>query len=134
MGQVWQAWDCVMQRQVAIKQLRSDQRNDQRGRRLLQEAKSLAQLSHPNIVAVHEVLMLEEQPTLVMEFVDGPTLANIARDFLMSERQAATVLERLADAVAHAHQQGVIHRDLKPGNILLHGYGQGQGTRTGTRR
>lgn len=119
MGQVWLGWDAVMQRRVALKQLRSDSRNAQRDQRLLQEATSLARLSHANIVAVHEVLILNEQPTLVMEFVDGPTLASISRDFVMRERQAAKIMERLADAIAHAHEQGVIHRDLKPVNVLL---------------
>lgn len=124
MGQVWQGWDAVMKRRVALKQLRSAGRNPDRVQRLLQEATSLARLSHPNIVAVHEVLILSEQPTIVMEFVDGPTLADISRDFVMSERQAAKIMERLADAIAHAHEQGVIHRDLKPSNVLLHWPGE----------
>ena len=119
MGQVWQGWDVVMKRRVALKQLRSDSRHAERGRRLMQEATSLARLSHPNIVSVHEVLMLDQQPTLVMEFIDGPPLSSISRDFVMSERQAAKILVQLTDAVVHAHEQGVIHRDLKPGNVLL---------------
>lgn len=119
MGKVWQGWDVVMKRRVALKQLRSSGHNDGNNRRLLQEATSLARLSHPNIVSVYEVLMLEQQPTLVMEFIDGPPLSSVSRDGVMSERQAAKILERLTDAIAHAHEQGVIHRDLKPGNVLL---------------
>lgn len=121
MGQVWLGWDTVMQRRVALKQLRSEQRSTDRDRRLWQEATSLARLAHPNIVTVHEVLLLDAQPTLVMEFIDGPTLASISRDFVVSERQAAKLVEQLASAIAHAHDQGVIHRDLKPSNVLLSG-------------
>lgn len=120
MGQVWQGWDTVMKRPVALKQLRSDSRSVERIGRLLQEATSLARLSHPNIVTVHEVLMLREQPTLVMEFIDGPTLSGANREFVLNEQHAAKILEQLADAMIHAHQKGVIHRDLKPGNVLLY--------------
>ncbi len=119
MGHVWEGWDKVMHRRVALKQLRASHRQDELNRRLIQEASSLARLSHPNIVTVFEVLMLKQQPTLVMEFIHGPNLSRQRKDTVMGERQAAKIVERLADAMAHAHEQGVIHRDLKPSNVLL---------------
>ncbi len=76
-------------------------------------------LSHPNIVAVFEVFSESNQPTLVMEFVDGPTLSHWRSGKIVNERQVALLVEQLALAVQHAHEQGVVHRDLKPSNILL---------------
>jgi eukaryotic-like serine/threonine-protein kinase len=85
------------------------------------EAAALAQLKHPNIVAVFEVGAFEDQPYFSLEYVNGGTLAQaLASDErLLSARRAAAMVETLARAVHSAHQSGIIHRDLKPGNILL---------------
>jgi tRNA A-37 threonylcarbamoyl transferase component Bud32 len=119
MGVVWEGWDIVMRRRVALKELRGGGNRSRQGRQLLQEASSLARLSHPNIVAVFEVFMTNEQPTMVMELVDGPTLSQWCGDRVISERQSAIMLESLALAAQHAHDNGVVHRDLKPSNVLL---------------
>lgn len=124
MGVVWEGWDTVMRRRVALKELRGEEESLQpvtrrQSRRLIQEASSLARLSHPNIVSVFEVFMTDERPTMVMEFVDGPTLSQWCGDRVIAERQAAMLVETLAIAAHHAHEHGVVHRDLKPSNILL---------------
>lgn len=119
MGVVWEGWDIVMRRRVALKELRGGEKCSRRGRQLLQEASSLARLSHPNIVAVFEVFMTNERPTMVMEFVDGPNLSQWCGDRVIAERQSAIFVESLALAVQHAHDNGVVHRDLKPSNVLL---------------
>ncbi len=120
MGQVWEGWDSVMRRRVALKQLHTELQQELLDQRLFQEAASLARLSHPNIVSVFEVFMLQDRLTMVMEFVPGPSLSQVRGEFAMAERQAAGIVLKLAQAVAHAHQRGVIHRDLKPANVLLY--------------
>lgn len=119
MGVVWEGWDTVMRRRVALKCLKSTGNLKVLGPRLLQEAASLARLSHPNIMAVFEVFNEDSRPTLVMEYVDGPTLSHWRGGKIVNERQAAALMEQLARAVQHAHDNGVVHRDLKPSNILL---------------
>ncbi len=119
MGVVWEGWDTVMRRRVALKCLKSSGNLKMLAPRLLQEAASLARLSHPNIVAVFEVFNEDKRPTLVMEFVDGATLSGWRGGRIIGERQAAALIEKLALAVQHAHENGVVHRDLKPSNILL---------------
>jgi eukaryotic-like serine/threonine-protein kinase len=85
------------------------------------EIAALAQLKHPNIVAVYEVGAFEDQPYFSLEYVDGGTLAQaFARpERPLSARRAAAMVETLARAVHSAHQCGIVHRDLKPANILL---------------
>jgi tRNA A-37 threonylcarbamoyl transferase component Bud32 len=119
MGVVWEGWDAVMRRRVALKELRGEGNRSRRSQSLFQEASSLARLSHPNIVSVFELFMTNERPTMVMEFIDGPTLSQWCGGRVIAERQAAMLLESLALAVQHAHDNGVIHRDLKPSNVLL---------------
>ena len=119
MGVVWEGWDTVMRRRVALKCLKSTGNLKVLAPRLLQEAASLARLSHPNIVAVFEVFNADTRPTLVLEHVDGPTLSHWRSGRIINERHAAALIEQLALAVQHAHDQGVVHRDLKPSNILL---------------
>lgn len=114
MGDVFRAYDERFDRPVAVKFLRPSADGDD-GPRALREARALARLSHPNIVRVFAVGEYEGQPYLVMELVEGPSLAD-ARP--ADPVEALRTLREAVDAVAHAHDAGLIHRDLKPENVL----------------
>src|SRR6185369_9467610 len=83
------------------------------------EAKAAAQLQHPNIVAIYEVGTEDGQPFFSMEYVPGESLSNRLKHGILSSQQAATYVEQVARALAYAHRRGILHRDLKPHNILL---------------
>jgi serine/threonine-protein kinase len=93
--------------------------NSEVQRRLKQEGMLQAQLQHPNIVTVTDVLEIGGAPALVMEFVDGPPLDQLLRQTRLTLPQADSLARGILDGVGHAHDQGLVHRDLKPGNIIL---------------
>ena len=118
-GTVWQARDAELDRQVAIKlPLRGKVSVDDR-EKFLREARAVAQLSHPNIVSVHEVGRDGEQLYIVSDFVKGVTLAEKLTAERLSQREAVKLCVKIAAALEHAHENGVIHRDLKPSNVML---------------
>lgn len=123
MGEVWEAYDAVVGRAVAVKFLSSAAPGLQETQRLLLEAVALGRLHHPGIVRVHEVISELKHPAIVMEHISGASLSGFVRGRTMSERDAARLVCRLAEAVAHAHMNGILHRDLKPANILLRAVG-----------
>lgn len=118
MGVVYRARDPRLDRDVALKVLlRSDPTQT---RRLVREAESLARLRHPHIVGVHSVEEHAGRPVLVMEWVAGESLqGRIDRAGPLEPDEAVALVRSLAEALAYAHGQGVLHRDLKPGNVLL---------------
>ena len=120
-AEVWRARDEQLDRDVAVKRLHPHLLPDEASRRrLVAEARAAAALSHPVIVGVYDVDSTGESPALVMELVDGESLATrVDREGPLDERAAAATVADLADALYHAHQRGVIHRDVKPGNVLL---------------
>jgi tetratricopeptide (TPR) repeat protein len=119
-GTVYQAWDPALERTVAVKVPRRDTFLDpEEVERFLREARSAAQLRHPSIVAVYEAGVIEGTCYLVSEFVPGMTLAQRLSAGRLSFRQSAELVAQVAEALHHAHNQGVIHRDVKPSNILL---------------
>ena len=125
MGEVYLAEDERLGRRVALKFLpRADSADPERRERLRREARALASLSHPGIAAIYALEEHQDRPFLVMEFIEGETLAQrLARRPL----PVPELIERgrdLADALAHAHGRGVIHRDVKPSNILITPDGQ----------
>lgn len=120
-AEVWRAHDEQLDRPVAVKRLHAHLLPDEGSRkRLAAEARAAAGLSHPVIVDVYDVDTQRDSPAIVMELVDGESLASrIARDGPLSPADAARVTADVADALYHAHQRGLVHRDVKPGNVLL---------------
>jgi serine/threonine protein kinase len=119
-GTVFKARDPELDRIVAIKVPRSGNLATVEDlHRFLREARSAARLRHPSIVPVYEVGQADSLPYLVSEFVQGMTLADLMTARRMAPERIATLLAEVADALQYAHDQGVIHRDVKPSNILL---------------
>ena len=119
-GAVYLGHDTQLDRPVAIKVLRGGPEVPQaEAGRFLQEARRLAQLSHPGIVAVHDVGLDGGQVYLVSDFLDGPDLGRWLRDHRPAWPEAARIAAALADALAHAHARLIVHRDVKPANIIL---------------
>ncbi|HEX5273557.1 MAG TPA: serine/threonine-protein kinase, partial [Gemmataceae bacterium] len=117
MGVVYRARQTRLNRLVALKRIRPETERDLARSRT--EAEALARLGHPNIVQIHEVLEHEGSVYLVLELVEGGSLADWLGGLPQPPREAAALLEAVAGAVHSAHAQGIIHRDLKPANILL---------------
>jgi serine/threonine-protein kinase len=126
MGEVWRARDTRLHRQVAVKVLRSDVSSDPTFlARFRAEAQHTAGLTHPNIAAVHDYGEMpddggEHRAYLVMELVDGePLEALLAREGRLGTPLTLSILRQIAAALAVAHAAGVVHRDIKPGNVLV---------------
>ncbi|MGM0358266.1 serine/threonine-protein kinase, partial [Streptomyces sp. ECR3] len=125
MGVVWRATDELLGRDVAVKELPFDgslSAEEARARRdrTLREARAVAQLHHPHIIVVHDVVDDDERPYIVMELIDGGSLADrIAAEGPLDVREAARLGVDLLGALSRAHEAGVLHRDLKPANVLL---------------
>jgi eukaryotic-like serine/threonine-protein kinase len=124
MGEVYRARDTKLHRDVALKVLpESLTRDPDRLARLTREAHILASLNHPNIAAIHGFEDRGDVHALVLELVDGPTLADCIAQRLIPLSEALAIAHQIADALAAAHDRGVIHRDLKPANIKVRGDG-----------
>ena len=118
MGIVYLAKQRNLNRRVALKMLTGHYGPDEL-RRFLEEAETAAGLSHTNIAHIYEVGEHDGTPFFSMEYVDGGTLADSLRKELPSPRNAAELLISIARALHHAHENGVVHRDMKPANVLL---------------
>ena len=120
MGEVYRATDNNLGREVAIKVLPESLAQDaERLARFEREAKTLASLNHPNIAIVHGFEKTGDVRALVMELVEGPTLADRIAQSPIAIDEALAIAKQMAEALEAAHEQGIIHRDLKPANIKV---------------
>ncbi|MFI7402715.1 serine/threonine-protein kinase [Streptomyces sp. NPDC049541] len=127
MGVVWRATDELLGRQVAVKELPLDldetlsaEETRRQRDRTLREARAVAQLRHPHIIVVHDVVEQDERPYIVMELIDGGSLADrISQRGPLAPAEAARIGAALLSALRTAHEAGVLHRDIKPANVLL---------------
>lgn len=130
MGKVWRAHDEVLHRTVAVKELTAGLYVAEADRIVLhartqKEARAAARITHPGVVTVHDVIEYDNRPWIVMQYVDGPSLADEAKESGEIEpREAARIGLHVLGALRAAHGAGVLHRDVKPGNVLLARDGQ----------
>jgi predicted Ser/Thr protein kinase len=120
MGVVYRAVDETLGREVALKVLPpAFEQSEERRRRLLREARVAAQVSHPNLVTVYEIDEAEGRVFIAMELVAGRSLRQALNDSLLGTDEALRVFREILRGVARAHERGVVHRDLKPDNVML---------------
>ena len=120
MGEVYRARDTKLEREVAIKILpHTFTNNPERLRRFEREARMLAALNHPHIAGIYGVENIDGNQALILELVDGPTLAERLAKGPIPLREALTIAQQIADALVAAHEKGIVHRDLKPANIKI---------------
>lgn len=118
-GAVWKARDTRLGRWVAVKIPRKEYLDPKERQRFLRDAQLAAQIRHPGIVTVYEVGVEDDLIFIVCDLVEGASLADRLTGPRFSPKEAALLCARVADALQHAHENGVIHRDLKPGNVML---------------
>ncbi|MFJ2866237.1 serine/threonine-protein kinase [Kitasatospora sp. NPDC087314] len=124
MGTVWRAWDRMLDREVAVKELTVNHLPEDELQilhaRMKREASAAARIKHPGVITVHDVLEQDGRPWIVMELVDGRSLADvISQDGTLQPRAVAEVGSQVLAALHRGHQLGVLHRDVKPANVLL---------------
>ena len=123
MGVVYEAWDERLERRVAIKRVQPDPSgappDPRRRERLRREARAAAQLSHPSIVQIHDFLTTDEGDWIVLELVEGPTLAEVLRQGPLDFGHLLSLGREIAEGLAEAHGRGLLHRDLKAENVVV---------------
>jgi len=130
MGTVWRATDEMLDREVAVKELSVGHLAEEDLQivhsRMKQEARAAARIKHPGVIVIHDVLQQDGKPWIVMELIDGRSLAELVeQDGTLNPREAADIGAQVLAALHRGHQAGVIHRDVKPANVLLeHGTGR----------
>lgn len=115
-GVVYEAWDGRLERPVAVKAI---EQHGEAGKRVMREAQAAARLNHPGIVTLYEMGEEDGNALLVSELVEGSTLARLAAEDALSDREIGEIGADLCEALDHAHSRGVIHRDIKPQNVQV---------------
>src|SRR5690348_7729313 len=123
MGIVYKARDVLLDRVLALKLLRGEALHSMRARRFVQEAKSASSLNHPNIITIYEIFNIGDAPCIAMEYVTGESLEQRLCKGPVNLRQGLDWAIALADALGKAHAAGIVHRDVKPSNIMISGNG-----------
>jgi eukaryotic-like serine/threonine-protein kinase len=125
MGTVYLAEDTHLNRKVALKFIASDFVSDNWGKRqLMKEAQAVARLDHPNICAVYDFDEIDDHSFIVMQYIEGQTLADLIRTAPLENDQLITLAQQIVSALGDAHAHGIIHRDIKPKNIMVTPSGQ----------
>ena len=125
MGKVYLAQDTKLNRRVALKVLHQNLLSDkQANERLLREARAAASLDHPNICHIHEISAADNCNFIVMQYVEGETLADIMEKGRLNVEKSLALAIQIADALAEAHAHKIVHRDIKPANIIINEKGQ----------
>jgi Tol biopolymer transport system component len=120
MGEVYRAWDPRLQREVALKILRTRSETDpQRMQRFVAEARAASALNHPNILTVFDAAVDGATPYIVSELIDGESLGDLVRRGPLPLKRVLDLATQMADGLADAHAAGIVHRDLKPENIMV---------------
>src|SRR5437762_8097078 len=119
MGEVYRAVDVRLGRSVALKVLPADASDDSQRQRFEREARAASRLNHPNICSLYDVRFGSELDYIVMELVEGQTLAERMREGAMPYEDTLRTAIEIVGALETAHAQGIVHRDIKPGNIML---------------
>jgi serine/threonine protein kinase len=120
MGEVWRAEDTRLLREVAIKILADHIANDPEWKaRFLREARTIAQLNHPNIATIYAIEHEGDKVFIVMELIEGESLTNILARGSMEPREAVRIIRQVAEALEEAHAKGIVHRDIKPDNVIV---------------
>src|SRR2546427_6743655 len=124
MGTVYRAVDEVLDREVAIKVLNAELADTDMVERFRTEAITLAKLNHPDIATIYELFRTETDLLMVMELVHGETLDKISDRFgALAPEHAAYLIDKVLSALAHAHRAGIVHRDMKPANVMVTEHG-----------
>jgi len=127
MGIVYRAFDTKLRRTVAMKVLspgRIGNADDDSNTRLIREARAASALNHPNVAHVYEIGETDELKFIVMEYVEGRTLRDMLKESRFDHGQVIDIASQIAEGLAEAHAHGVVHRDVKPGNIMLNSKGR----------
>lgn len=119
-GQIFEAIDVALRRRVALKFLSADLLRDEQARkRFLLEARALSSLNHPGIATIYQIGEAEGRPFLAMEYVEGESLLDRLRRQPRTPDESLRLMVQIVEAVGYAHEAGILHRDLKPGNIMI---------------
>lgn len=125
MGEVYLAEDTKLRRKVAIKAFSAETiKKDQANKRLMREARAAANLDHPNICSVYEMREEQGRVLMIMQYIEGEPLSSKIENKALNLRESLDIAIQIADALSEAHRHGIIHRDIKPQNVILTSQGQ----------